>query len=546
MREERSAPRRSAIRGLAALLAATLFAGGPAAPSAAETVEVSILPQEASPAALRVTDGAIRLTLEEAILMALRRNLGLAVERYNRAEAEQGIFQNQGIYDLLATADLLHIDADPAAVSAVEAITFERDTFNLGLSRLLPSGATVDFGFDNTREATSILSLDLDETAFDATATFSLRQPLLRGLGRLATERGILLARVARDTSAEFFEQQVASTIQQVENAYWGLVEARAQLDVAEESLGLARDLHEMNRIRVDVGTLAPLEMVQSEVGIATREEEIIRAQAAVGDAGDSLRRLINVEEGDLWGLAIVPETGPEIEHPTVDVAAAMATARRERPELEQQRLAVRTREIESAYFRNQRRPRLDVTASYGQSGVGGQQLIRDPATGDIIDRIPGGYGDALDQITGLDFPAWTLGLNFAVPLQNRAARAQSTIADLELAEARTALKELEQLVLTEVRTSARAVDTAAKQIDSARVSRTLAERNLDAERKRYENGMSTSFQVLEIQEDLSAARSREVSAVAAYRRALVEYYRSIGQLLDQSGVELAEEAAQE
>jgi outer membrane protein TolC len=546
MREERSAPRRPAIRGLAALLAATLFAGGPAAPSAAETVEVSILPQEASPAALRVTDGAIRLTLEEAILMALRRNLGLAVERYNRAEAEQGIFQNQGIYDLLATADLLHIDADPAAVSAVEAITFERDTFNLGLSRLLPSGATVDFGFDNTREATSILSLDLDETAFDATATFSLRQPLLRGLGRLATERGILLARVARDTSAEFFEQQVASTIQQVENAYWGLVEARAQLDVAEESLGLARDLHEMNRIRVDVGTLAPLEMVQSEVGIATREEEIIRAQAAVGDAGDSLRRLINVEEGDLWGLAIVPETGPEIEHPTVDVAAAMATARRERPELEQQRLAVRTREIESAYFRNQRRPRLDVTASYGQSGVGGQQLIRDPATGDIIDRIPGGYGDALDQITGLDFPAWTLGLNFAVPLQNRAARAQSTIADLELAEARTALKELEQLVLTEVRTSARAVDTAAKQIDSARVSRTLAERNLDAERKRYENGMSTSFQVLEIQEDLSAARSREVSAVAAYRRALVEYYRSIGQLLDQSGVELAEEAAAE
>ena len=550
MREERIAPRRAAARGLAVLLGVTLFASGAAtvlgAEPAREPVRLSSLPQEATPATPRVGEGGIRLTLEEATVMALRRNLGLAVERFNRAEAQQGIFQSQGIYDLLATADLQHVDSEPASVTPLEAITFQQQTFNLGLSQLFASGGSVTFGFDNQRQQTNILFLDLVDTAFDSSATFSLLQPLLRGLGRLATERTILLARASSDISAEFFEQQVAFTIQLVENAYWGLVEAREQLKVAEESLGLARELHDMNRIRVDVGTLAPLEMVQSEVGIATREEEIIRAQAAVGDAADSLRRLINVEEGDLWSLEIVPETSPEIEHVTVDVGAAMATARQERPELAQQRLAVRTQEIESAYFRNQRRPRLDVTASYGYGGVGGDQLIRDPATGDIVGRIPGGYSDAVDQISKLDFPVWTLGLNFALPLQNRAARAQSTIADLELEEARTSLKDLEQLVLTEVRTAARAVDTAAKQIDSARVSRTLAEKNLDAERKRYENGMSTSFQVLEIQEDLSGARSRQVSAVATYRRALVEYYRAIGQLLEQNGVELMDEAAAE
>jgi outer membrane protein TolC len=299
-----------------------------------------------------------------------------------------------------------------------------------------------------------------------------------------------------------------------------------------------------MNQIRVDVGTLAPLELVQSEVGIATREEDIIRAGAAVEDAADSLRRLLNVDEGRLWELAIVPDTSPETERVAIDVAAAMAAARQERPDLESQRLAVRTKDIDAAYFRNQRRPQLDLSASYGYSGVGGAQLVRDPATGEVVRSLPGGYSDAVEQVTRVDFPTWSFGLTFSLPLQNRAARAQSTIADLELEEAKTALQDLEQLVLTEVRTAARAVDTAAKQIDSARVSSRLAEKNLDAERKRYENGMSTSFQVLQIQEDLSGARSREVSAVATYRRALVEYYRAIGRLLAENRVELVEETA--
>jgi outer membrane protein TolC len=285
--------------------------------------------------------------------------------------------------------------------------------------------------------------------------------------------------------------------------------------------------------------------MVQSEVGIATREEEIIRNQAAVGDAADRLRRLLNVEQGEVWEAEIVPATDPAMERITIDVPQALSTALAERPELERQRLTVRTEEIDTQYFRSQQRPRLDLNASYGYGGTGGVQIVeRHPVTGAPLATLPGGYGDALDQITALDFPEWTFGLTFAFPLQNRTARAQTTIAQLETERARAALEDLEQLVRTEVRTAARAVDTAAKQIDSARVSRQLAEKNLDAERKRYENGMSTSFQVLEIQEDLTAARSREVSAVAAYRRALTEYHRATGRLLEATGVEIADVTA--
>ncbi len=133
----------------------------------------------------------------------------------------------------------------------------------------------------------------------------------------------------------------------------------------------------------------------------------------------------------------------------------------------------------------------------------------------------------------------------FAYPLQNREARANRTIADLAVEEGRTELDDLKLAILTEVRRTARAVVAAAEAIDLAKKSTDLAEKNLDAEQKRYENGLSTSFTVLEIQEDLTHARSREVSSIAAYRRALALFYGSQGRLLDANGIEIEDSDAQ-
>jgi outer membrane protein TolC len=144
-----------------------------------------------------------------------------------------------------------------------------------------------------------------------------------------------------------------------------------------------------------------------------------------------------------------------------------------------------------------------------------------------------------------IDFPSWSTGLAFSFPLQNRAARASKVIADLDLGRTQVELDELGTVVRTEVRTAARGVETAAKTIEAAKASRILQERNLDAERKRYENGMSTSFQITRIQDDLTQARSREVSAIVNYRRALTEYYRATGRLLAQQGIQLIDEEPQ-
>jgi outer membrane protein TolC len=354
---------------------------------------------------------------------------------------------------------------------------------------------------------------------------FTYTQPLLRNFGRIVTERGLMLARLDNRISREEFERQVMLIIQQVDTAYWNLVGAREQLAVAEESMSLAREFHQRNRIQVDVGTLAPLELVQSEAAIAERDEDIISAQATLGDAADELRRLLNLPPGELWELPINATSAPETEERlAIDVPAAVSTALAERPELQQQQFQLEQNEINAAFFRNQKRPRLDLRVDYGPS-AGSQETL----------------SNVYSDLFGFDLTGWSTSLVFAYPIQNRSARAQSASADLSVDRAETELENLQDQIRTEVRQAARRVDTAAKQIDAARASVRFQERNLEAERKRYENGMSTSFEITQIQEDLTLARSREVSATIAYRTALTEYYRATGTLLQQQRVELVD-----
>jgi outer membrane protein len=517
--------------------AAAMASAEGAAPVAGHST-ISTLPNPELPASgVPVADGAIQLSLEEAISTALERNLGLLVERYDRNQFRLRIDESLGIYDLLLGAQGFEGSETSPSTSRLagqDIITTKQRNFNVSVDQLLPWGGVVTPSFNLFRQETNNRDVPLNPL-YSSDLDFVYVQPLLRNLGRLATERGIRIARINNDISREVFEQQVAATLQLVENSYWDLAQGRKEVEVAEESLRLAQDLHRMNKVRVDVGTLAPLELVQSEVGIATREESIILAQFRRDNAEDALRQLLHFEEGELWNLPIVPTTPAMMPTPQIDLDAAIATAMKERPELRNQELQVDLRALDAAYFRNQLLPRLDVTARYGYNGIGG--TIRNPTTGEIIEA--GGASDAIRQVRDRDFDGWRLTLDFAYPLQNKSARAAKAIADVNLEQGKTQLEQLQETVRTEVRRAVRSVRTATQEIQSATASVRLAEQNVDAERKRYENGLSTSFQVLEIQEDLTAARSRLVASVAGYRRALAEYYRSTGRLLEAEGVEL-------
>ncbi len=534
----------AARRGLLLLSSATVLGLLSGLTAGAAEVSVPSLPQGAvEPARLAVENGAIRLSLEEAVATALERNLGLAIDRLGNEQFRLGIDQERGIYDLLLSADTSWGESTTRTSSqlqggaGVTTLESERATFNLGLSQLVTTGGTAGFTFSNTYNKSNSNFSNFNPS-YASGLVFSFTQPLLRGLGKANTDRGLVLARLADASNRYFFEAQVTDLIVRVENAYWDVVETRSQLQVARESLALAEELHRRNRIQVEVGTLPPLELVQSDATIATRQEEIIRAKTAVGNAGDALLTLLNVQQGDAWTAELVPATDPTTPKVDVDLAGSIRQALAERPEIAQQKSELERLGVNLDGLRDATRPRLDLGLTYGLSGVGGDQRVAEPEPGEpsVID---GGYSDSLDLLTSNDFNDWQVSLTFAYPLQNRSARAQRARGEVDVERGKTRLAELEQQVITEVRTAARGVEAAWQQIQAAGVSRRLQEKNLEAEQKRYENGMSTSFQVTQIQEDLTLAKSSEVRSIASYRRALASYYRAVGRLLDQAGVEL-------
>jgi len=510
------------------------------APAAQAEVRVSTeIPTVTADSPVPLVDGKLELSVDDAIAIALERNLSLIVQRYNDADAILNLESSFGIYDTLARVQVSSLsETSPSTtdLDGADVSTQEQAGWNLGVTQMVKTGGSFSADFNNTRSESNSVFSNLNP-AYRTDLDLAFTQPLLRDFGAEVTERGISVARTNREISRETFAQQVSGGIQQVVNAYWTVVGARNLLMVSERSLELAQQLHEQNKVRVDVGTVAPLELVQSEAGIATREEEIIRNRAAVADSEDSLRQLLNLDIATLWDVEIVTTSEAETERTEVDLGAAIEAGLAHRPEMVSQRLALENLSLDVMYFANQKKPQLDLSARYGVNGIGGDTTNRDFFTGEILSQMEGDYGDALDQIFDGDFEGWRVALNLTYPIQNRTAEAQSAKAEVNLERGQAELRDLELQVMAEIRKAARALETAGQQIDSARVSRRLQQRTLEAEQKRHDNGMSTSYRVLEIQRDLVDAAYREVFAITGYRTALAEFQRTTGSLNDDSGV---------
>jgi outer membrane protein len=496
--------------------------GGP--PPERLVIDTTVMYPELGELRLDIVNDVLSLTLDQAVEIALRRNLTLLLQRFIRNENRLGILQALGIYDLNLVADANATSTKSPQSSQGTASQSSSQDLRVGVNQLLPIGGTVNFTWDSPRSKSQGGSFFLfnNVPVYNPSWNFTLTQPLLKGFGRTATDQGILLALITSNSNRYLLELQTITTAQQVINAYWNLVSSRESLVVAQESLQLARDLNERNTIQVQVGTLAPLEIVQSQAAIAAREQGIITAQQAIGDAADTLRLAMNLPQ-DLWQYEIVPTTPPETDTIQIDLDESIKTGLAGRVEVRQEQLNVDRAKLNLDVARINLLPTLNLTANYNLSGLSTS------------------YGTSLNQITAFDFPGWTIALHFAYPIQNRASRAANTIAELDLSRFNWEFEQEKHTVINEVRRAVRAVETAEKVIVAAHASRNFQERNLDAERKRYENGMSTSFQITQIQDQLTQAKQSEVNAVVGYRTALAEYYRAIGKLLPELGVRIVD-----
>ena len=531
-------PKSRAVRS--ALAAAALF-GLAFGTMAQEGPAISSRPGERAPRPLPPAAGAegIRLSLDEAVALAVANNQDLNVS-VNSAEASRYVlFSNMGIFDPLAEASVLRShDEEPATSQLVGANVSQSNTTDISarVTQLAPTGGTFSLGFAGRRSETNSTFFFVNPS-WTTGLTLSFNQPLLRNFGRDATTWLIRISRNSRDASYENFVRSVQTVVNLVEQAYWDLVYAIRNLEVKREALVVARDLNRITRIKIDVGSLAPIDITQTEVGIATAEQDIIIAESLIGDAQDRLKRLLSFSV-EQWVTPIVPTDEVRAEQPTVDVDSGIKAALERRPEIIAAAYNVDSDRIRYDFWRNQTRPQLDLVGSYGNRGLGGTTTLRDE-NGNIISVDRGGFSDSFQQILDRDFKSWSIGLNFSYPILNRRARGERGAALYSWESSKAALNSLEQNVLLEVRTAARNIDTARRSIAAAQKSRELAERNLDAERKKFENGMTTSFQVNQIQNDLSAARTNELQALAVYRKALSSYHYAVADILEWKGIRI-------
>ncbi len=483
------------------------------------------------------TQGGIPLSLDQAIGLALANNQDLNVT-VNAAESTRfSLFQTQGIFDPLVTATLSRSHTEQPATSQLVGAnvnTVDSTDGRAQVSQLAPTGGIFALGFVGNKTNSNSTFVFINPS-YSSSLTLSMNQPLLRNFGPRTTTWLIRIARNTRDSSYQDFVRSVQTTVNSVEQAYWDLVYALQNLEVKKESLRIAQDLNRITRIKIDVGSLAPIEITQTEVGIATAEQDIITAEGLIGDAQDRLTRLLNVDPVRWSTTPIVPTDQVQGESVQIQVEEGTKTALARRPEILSLAYFVDSDQIRYDYYENQILPGLNLAASYGNPGIGG--TTRDPTTGAILST--GDFGDALRQVIDRKFKNWSVGLNFSYPILNRAARGSYGAAKYLWESDKARLTTTQQNVVVEVRAAARAIDTARRSIVAASKGRELAEKNLDAVKKKYDNGMSTSFEVTQIQRDLSAARTNELQALTIYRKALAAYHFATADILDWKGVQV-------
>lgn len=508
---------------------------------------------------------AISLSLNDVVREAFRNNRTVRVSSYVPEFRANDLLFQKAQFDAAVTASASYLDASDPSLTFCDEGSFSlppgipgRCT-SLGQVRDVPNDSTTSilqgtfsdrlhFGtlWSANVQAVrrTVEALNFGFVSFSATVPevyttqfdLSLTQPLLKNFGRKANETFITIAANDELAAKEDFKITVIDRLQEVQDSYWTLVFARQDLEVRNEALRLAQELLKLNQIKVQVGTLPPIDIIQAEAGVASREEAVVTAAAAIETAEDRLRFVMGLDPtSPQWKTRIIPTEDTTIADRPVDPDEEVKKAIENRPELARLRIDLQSADATLAYRKNQLRYSLDFSARYTLQGIAGdtRATVPDPNAG--VPYVPPNNAadifDAFEFIPGLDYPTYEVRLTLGIPLGNNAEEALYSNSRLAKEQLSITYQSIEQATTVEVALAVRRVVTDRKRIEAAEKSRVLQERKVEAEQKKFENGLSTSFQVLTFQNDLAEARSAENRAKTDYRISLSALDKSTGTL---------------
>jgi outer membrane protein TolC len=468
------------------------------------------------------------LSAREAVGLSLNHNLDIEVARYQPWIEDQNVFAALGTWDHTAYAtvsDARSVSPGTSVLNGVARVHSEATNFQLGVRKTTPLGLAYDVNFTTDRSETNDQSFILNpiwSQTFGGTVTM----PLLRGLGTTANTATLVVARNTREQSVAGFEKSLSDSVFQVTQAYWDLVFAIENKKVKDQSLEVAVRLLEDTRRKLDRGLAARIDVTQAEAGVASQQEGILTAEAAVYSAGDRLKRLVDpalLREDVLLTPVDAPRVqGAELEERTA-VDRGMEEAMARRPEIRQLRTQLLSQDATIAQAQNNLLPRLDLV---GQGGLNGTE---------------GTFSASNKDVRGGDFYNWSVLLSFEYALEQSSARGTLNRVELEKRRYILQARNLENQILVEVRDAVRSIKTDEKRIEATRRARILSQEQLDGEIARNEHGLSTTFRVLDVQKDLVQARTNELKALIDYHLDESRLLQVTGVLLEKNGIVLKE-----
>jgi outer membrane protein TolC len=488
----------------------------------------------------------LTLTLEDSIVRALKNNLNVAAEVINPGLASASVSQAKQMY-----TPTLQIDLSGNRYEQLS--TWSLQSAGTYINKATSSSATVSqkIPFGGTFQAS--LSYDYSKNnqlfqsynpSYASRLNLVLTQPLLKNFGWTVSRREIIIAENSFESSRSQFKNVLIDTIFSVEEAYWNLVYSIENLKTLGQALESGRDLLAKTKREVQVGTKAPIEVLNAEATVARREADIIQAEALVKRNQDMLRTLLNLGvDPSAAGQTILPADKPEFKPYAITLEEAYAQAMARRPDLDTAKSTIETKMVNFRFAKNQRLPQLDLQLVKASPGISGQQFKFDPDNPFLPPVLgdPGSAGKAFRDTFKFLYNNWTAGVTLTIPFGDVIGKAGYAYAKLDLEQAQARLKTQEQQIFIEVSDAVRSLETAAKSVDAYRIARELAERQLEAEMKKLSVGMSTNYFVLTYQDALASARSAEMRSLVEYNVAVANIAKVTGTTLELRNVSMGD-----
>jgi len=511
------------------------------------------------------------LSLREAISMALENNKDIEVARENVRIAEFDLLGSRGTYDprLSATSFYERIENPISSFlsGGSNGSTLQNDYSGSvrleGLSSKL--GGNYRFDFSSIRLTTNNQFTALNPQ-YPTSLTFSYTQPLLRGLKFDSGRRQVEIARKNLSLTDAQFRQRAIETITNVQRGYWDLVFALRSLQIQHDAVRVAKTQLEHNRRLVQEGQLAPIDIVASEAQITTFEQNVFSALEEVSKSENTLKNMIVEDQhSPLWNAPLVPTDAVDLVAPPVTLPDALKTAMENRPELQQATVLNEINEIDKRFYRDQKKPAVDLVGTYGVVGLAGalgggtnpftasslqlREAVNRLLTNAGFDTLPeppaqtispdliGGFAQSLNNLAGNRFSNFRVGVQINLPLRNRTAEAQYGKSLVEGERIATQRAQLEQTITVEVRNALQAMRSAEARLQAAAATRAANEQQLTSEQRKLDAGQSTVFLVLERQTALTAARGLELKAQTDLNKAIADLQRATGNALSANSI---------